>query len=561
MGELLLERASKREESAGQRKLRDFIPTVMKDDFGRPIDFETVHKVMLHHIQWCYENGIWCALYGPWEHSKTTLSMGFVLWQIAEKGMLGYKAKVVSAGADTASKRLCAIRDYIDKDPDFKRVYPHITRGDKWTDHKINIRKPVITVDKTLESHGLDSKDMGSRPDIIWFDDVCDAKNTLTSALMRENTTMTYENSWISRVKTAAKEDKYNTFVLNTSNVWHEKDLTQEIKTKSGYCILEVKANATLTRLECEVLNATEDYHPPEASDVRWEGKVLKFNIPFWSRIDRPVLVSKKGTMRLSTFNRGYLLIPTSGEEKDFPSYDMCVEYDVPLTKQLLDSLLVCVFGVDLSGNKRKGTSITVIGWDGKHRLRLHVKTGAWTSPDTAKKLKRLYDIFNPTVIGVENNAYQKALIEWIKAMGEAGLPGYEFWAKVKGLHTGNNKIDEEKGLPGLETQFSNRGYRIINPHGKHDHGLNCQKGSKKEPCDYCRERVEFATFPHSTADTVMSFWLADRLLRTKRGTSGTGSWDKDKGDGDDSRRSARDSMRADRDTIRPGRDGKKRFF
>ena len=209
------------------------------------------------------------------------------------------------------------------------------------------------------------------------------------------------------------------------------------------------------------------------------------------------------------------------------------------------------VIGVDLSGKKRAGTSFTVIGSDGRQKVRLLTKVGKYTSPQTAHQIKLLHDTFNPTIIGVENNAYQDSLREWIQEMGKSGKPGYEFWMKVKGLHTGKNKIDEEVGLPHLETQFSNRGYRILMPFKKGDHSLVCK-------CSYCREQTEFETYPHTSADTVMSFWIADRMLPTGSGKSGTSVGSGPAGEKPRDRHEERQQVRGDR----AGRgSSRKRFF
>ena len=551
-GQAFREQAKEREAVVAYRDPREFIKSVIKDDQGQHIEFEDVHAAMLYHIRFCFERGIWCALYGPWEHSKTTISLGFILWLIAERGQQGYKAKIISSSAETASKRLCAIEKYIETDKDFRRIYPRITKGGKWNESRMDIQKQVISLDSTLESHGLDSKDMGSRADVEWFDDVCDAQNALGSDIVRQHTIRTYENSWISRIKTAAAKDNYNPFVLNTTNVWHEKDLTQVIKTQPRYCIIEIKVNGSITGLTVQVLNAPQDYNPPVGDRKQWDKKVFRYDLPFWSRINRAELVKKKGGMSESTFNRGYRLIPLSGDEQQFPSYDLCVEYEAPITRVLLQSMKSISIGVDLSGKKRAGVCFTVTGTDGSRKVRLMVKAGKYTSPETAHQLKLLNDTFNPTVIGVENNAYQEALVEWIKEMGKKGQPGYDFWMKVKGWTTGRNKIDEQIGLPHLETQFSNRGYRILMPFAKGDHSLACQ-------CSYCREQTEFNTFPHTSADTVMSFWIADRMLPTGAGQSGTSVGSEGTGEKPRDRHEERQQIRGDR---RPGRGGgRKRFF
>lgn len=544
------------EANDGQREkmsVKDFVRTVIKDDSGRLIECAPMHELMLHHVEWCREHGLWCAVYAPWESGKTTVFMGYVLHELAERGPLGWKCKVVSSGDSTASKRLCAVKRYIEDDLDFRNLYPYIVPGEKWTDHELDIAKDVTTIDRTLEAHGLRSSDMGSRADMIWFDDLLDAKNTLSSQVIRDGTTTLYENSWLSRVK-SRNDDGHDGFVLFTSNVWHSKDLSQQIKEKAGYAVLEIAVNQELTALDVTVYNADADYMPEFLKDVpvKWTGRMAQFNIPLWDRFNTAILLDKKTKLRQSTFDRGYRLIPLTGEDKQFPSYEQCLEYGTAIDDSLLATIKYRVLAVDLSSDKRPGTVLCGLGWDGTKIVRFYLRCGQWTSPQTATAIKAAYDEYGFDVIAVENNAYQDALCQWIRMMGRAGNEGYEFWGRVRGWFTGSNKIDEDIGLPHLEVQFQNRYWRFLIPHKAGAHGHSCK-------CDYCREHEEFTTYPHGSTDIVMATWIGSRFIKVGGKTGATvKSADEESSQGGHSRPGG---QRQDRSQFRPEHRVTRRFF
>lgn len=228
----------------------EFIERVVKDDQGRALEIAPVHQAILDHIEDCYQRGKWCQIIAPWEIGKTTMSLGWILQRIGLDGPRGWRCKIVSSNDGAAMKRVGWLKKYIERDDDFHALFPAAQPGGRWTDHKFDLSKQVITLDSTVEGHGLFTGDMGSRADMILFDDILDARNSLSTSEIRRKVVETFENYWISRVRQGG-------FVLCINNVWHIEDLTQELKRRPSYSTLELPFLADLSgRMEARYYEA-----------------------------------------------------------------------------------------------------------------------------------------------------------------------------------------------------------------------------------------------------------------------------------------------------------------
>lgn len=265
-----------------------------------------------------------------------------------------------------------------------------------------------------------------------------------------------------------------------------------------------------------------------------------------WQRFGPAVLGTKSQQLHGSTFSRGFLLRPMTDRDAVFPSYEACVRWGED-PAMYLETIKSVAIGVDLATKKERGVAMTVVGWDGKRKIRLQPITGTLTSPQTAEQVAMLAAKYPPTVVAVENNAYQQALVDWLKELGKSGKQGYEFWAKVRGIYTGRNKTDENCGLPHMEVEFKNGGWLFPMPFGKEEHDALCR-------CDFCRERGEFLAYPNGTTDIVMATWFASSMLRAGNlGASGkTGNATaQPQGAQQPDRHALREQMRVDREKRR----------
>jgi hypothetical protein len=237
--------------------------------------------------------------------------------------------------------------------------------------------------------------------------------------------------------------------------------------------------------------------------------------IPTWKlKHSREILEEK--SRDTASFNRGFRMQAVSPHELLFPSFEKCFDRGVT-ADELCKRGLPAYIGVDLAGKTRKGNAIAVVGVEpvSQRRAMLEIRYGAWTSPQTAGVLAEICSRHNVQFIQVENNAYQEAIIDWIrKEKGE-----FPYWTKVEPFTTGSNKADPQYGLPAMEIEFKNKAWII--PYSEWEaHPTTCV-------CDWCHWSREFGMYPkYKSWDGVMATWFARDALNKWgfRGTPGRSS-------------------------------------
>lgn len=195
------------------------------------------------------------------------------------------------------------------------------------------------------------------------------------------------------------------------------------------------------------------------------------------------------------TFSHGYRMESVTPGERKFPSFEKCIQTGLTAAELAARRMPVYV-GVDLAGKKRKGNAIVAIGLDSNlRRCPVEIRAGAWSSPETARNLAEVVSNHDVRFVQVENNAYQQALIDWIKESK------YDFWMKIEAFTTGSNKGDLEVGLPALEVEFHNEAWIIP--------GAEFEGHPPACACDWCGFVTEFKNYPKgATTDKIMATWI-----------------------------------------------------
>ncbi len=190
--------------------------------------------------------------------------------------------------------------------------------------------------------------------------------------------------------------------------------------------------------------------------------------------------------------------------ERLFPSFRTCYSHGIVVGEVARRGWPVFI-GVDLAGPKRPGTAIVVIALDPatQRRFPIEVLVGAWTSPETAKRLADVQTRHpNVRFIMVENNGYQQALIDWIRSSPQ----DHSYWFKIEAFTTGANKHAPEVGLPSLEVEFKNRAW-VVPIDEFQGHPVTCR-------CGWCIWNAEMTDFPMgASSDCVMSCWFAREAI------------------------------------------------
>ena len=221
--------------------------------------------------------------------------------------------------------------------------------------------------------------------------------------------------------------------------------------------------------------------------------------IPLWKEKWNSEALKKKAEEPIS-FARGFRMIAVTDEEKTFPSFVKCRKSGVDL-EDIRRRPWPAYTGVDLSSSKRPGNAIFTLRVDPatQRRYPIDIRHGRWRSDETAAQIAEVYRMYRPLVIKVENNAYQEAILDWIKR--ETG--GHDFWTVLEATTTtGGTKAHAEYGLPGLQVEFKNEAWVIPHDHYA-QHPVSC-------PCSWCLWDREMQNHPMAASDDIaMSAWFS----------------------------------------------------
>jgi len=259
---------------------------------------------------------------------------------------------------------------------------------------------------------------------------------------------------------------------------WHPDDVYHHLSGKPGFYTLRYSFEKEDESDGYRLFSWPEKFPPERLKRIRAELGELEY-----ARQKRCRVVATEATKLFSNFER-YLM-----RRAEYPPIE---EMDT-------------FFGVDLSTKSRPGNVIAVIGVHRKTKRRylLAIRYGAWTSPQTAKMIGLLYDEFRPQVVMVENNAYQGALLEWMRESGYFDIP-------LKAFTTGRNKADPQIGIPSLAVEIENGSWAFT----KTNHALGCT-------CGQCRLYSELRSYPLGKYDGIMALWMAREAARLSSLSSG----------------------------------------
>jgi hypothetical protein len=234
-------------------------------------------------------------------------------------------------------------------------------------------------------------------------------------------------------------------------------------------------------------------------------------DVPLWSKFPHERLLERKLDDPRS-FARGYQMRSYDDSERMFPSFESCRSHGVVLG-EIARRGWPMFTGVDLATERRPGTVIFTLALDPatSRRYPVSVRAGRWSSPDTVSQLTaELTQFPQIQMVMVENNAYQQALVDWIRVLQVSRL-----WLKVESFTTtGHNKPNLEVGLPSLEAEFSKKAWVI--PWDEYEHH---EPGHR---CGWCLWDLEMRNYPHHpTTDTVMAAWFSREAVSRWSGLAG----------------------------------------
>lgn len=226
--------ALERRKQQARDDLSVFASTVCLNQEGKPLDLSWVgHHQWYRHLSYCWTNNLRCMIVAPMNHGKTQSLIGpLVAWLIGNNPQ--NRIKVVCASDAAAAERVNSIKDLIET-PTYREVFPGVKPGGKWTAHELYVKRKGIAVDPTLHARGVETRGMGSRADVIVFDDVCDVNNSAEPA-QREKIRNRVLQLWLTRIEAGSPQ------VCWVGTPWHVDDATHHLMNTPGWGVLVQKA-------------------------------------------------------------------------------------------------------------------------------------------------------------------------------------------------------------------------------------------------------------------------------------------------------------------------------
>ncbi|GAF77750.1 unnamed protein product, partial [marine sediment metagenome] len=206
------------------KKSEWFVQRILKDTRGKIVKNEAVHNIMHRYIRYARSKGFNRYLVlGAFGHGKTEqLCTGYALYRIAENPNI--LIKLVHVSETESVKRCRALRDYIQKDEDFKREAPHIIPTPIWGSQRFIVKRSAMLKDGTVEAYGIMSTAIGGRANLIIFDDPQDLKTAVLEPTTRVKIEDVFKNIWLTRLIPQDSE------AIVMMNKWHENDLAAVIQ-------------------------------------------------------------------------------------------------------------------------------------------------------------------------------------------------------------------------------------------------------------------------------------------------------------------------------------------
>ena len=231
---------------------RAFVETVGRDDHGNALSLEAMHRQWFRHVNYCWERRLRCMILAHFGAGKTSSLVVPIIAHLVGQDT-NVRIKVVTNDDASAAKRVNAAKRIIES-PEYRRVFPNVVKGDRWTDHEIYVKRWGVSVEPTVHARGVFTTGIGGRADYLFIDDVVDQKNS-TDPAQRKRVLDLVEQTWFSRL-----EPDGRTLWICTS--WHQNDASHVLMQRKGWCTLIQRVSQDCLQIEQEVLGAYDGLYP-----------------------------------------------------------------------------------------------------------------------------------------------------------------------------------------------------------------------------------------------------------------------------------------------------------
>lgn len=389
----------------------------------------TDFNIESYHLEWFNLIQLYrflCVLAARGHSKSFCFSYAYVLWlawRYKGKGKVGKELTLITAEESLSTIFIELIKNQIEDNPILKeRLFPNSSEG-SWAKSSIETKNGFKLVGK-----GAGSSLRGLHTDII-CDDLLDESNFYNAKVRQE--TIEFFNSVIMQIP-LPKTGK----VTVVGTVFHNEDLYAYLKKAKGWRVFEYPG-------------------------IYPDGSLLSPE-----RFSLQELLDKRHTIGSLAFSREILMKPITNSTSLFPMkiLKMNLVDTVKMTSSRFNfpvKMKKIAFGVDLAASANTDEEndsdyfvVAMIGLDDLNRywlMNLYRDRGL-SYYQQVSIVKRLNESFNPDIILVESNQYQKVFADLLR---DNGL------TNVTERATTNNKYDFSIGLPAVSVLMEQFRFKI----------------------------------------------------------------------------------------------------
>ena len=444
---------------------------IRHEETGKPIKCAPFHREWQQVLSEHRKVVVMAAI----EHGKTTqIPVGRLIHELGKNPSL--RVGLISNTSTQAEKILNAVAQHITDNAAVREVFPDLKpstrRGAPWNGTAIEVQRPTIAKDPTVEAMGITGVRNGARWDLILMDDILDFENTRTKA--QRDLVMDRFETVVERRLT----ENGRIWIIGTP--WTDDDFLHEISKRFGWVL----------RVYPAVTN-------PDDPAEQWN--------PIWHDKQRLIDTFKSTTPH--NFNRKFFCRVTSDTVSRFQKAWIDLARALGKGRKLVDRApitpggrrLPCFTGVDVGIGQKQENDLTVlftIAIDERHRrIPVDIQSGRWQGPEILNRIQHVSHRYD-AMVTLENNGAQ----EFLRQFG--ALQNIVTRAHTTGAA---NKFDEAFGVESLAVEF--RAGMWVIPSGA--------TGAEVDPelQQWIAELTNYHPERHA-GDRLMASWIAREAAR-----------------------------------------------
>ena len=406
-----------------------------------------------------------------WSHpdiGKThNLAIGRTLWELGRNPNLRFL--IVSSRDGQANKVATTIMQYIDTSAALKEVFPHLTRGDKWSVGAFTVKRDVVAKDFSILCSGLTAKPLGGRFDRIILDDIVTSENAFTTS-GREGLRMWFDKYAMGRLTDNGR-------IIFMGNAFSPDDLMHTLERlplwhAERFPLLDANGNSNWPgSWSVERINTIRSGLTPEEFTRQYQCV---------ARDDSSARFKREWIDKAFARGEGLGLIAAL---KNIPN-GCSTHTGVDL-------------GARIHGKADRTVFFTFLLYPNGDMRVLEILAGRWSGPDIVERIVDVSNRFGSTVY-VENVAAQQHTVDWVRKISRV---------RVVPFQTDRRKHDPQFGVEGIAVDLNNGKWIFPNP-GTDDLGRRLPPHPELQTLR--NEMLYYDPRPGvHTGDSLMSMWIA----------------------------------------------------